>query len=265
MIQTVQTKTKAQQKLIDDWYTVTKRPFSDRDLQNLASAKNSTFNFGEAEIALSQWGDPQAPLVFLIHGWGGHRAQLASFVPPLLNAGYRVLSFDAPAHGDSPGSQTDGFEIAQVILALVEKIGNPYAVIAHSLGTMATNVALQSKLQPERIVLTGPIRRMSDVLDTFIRMHDLNDDSADVITQDVIDRFGDDVWDITSLDKQLPKLDVPALIIHDRQDDVIPYLSGAAIARAWKSARLFTTKGLGHRLILQSEEVINEVVSFIAS
>ncbi len=68
---------------------------------------------------------------------------------------------------------------------------------------------------------------------------------------------------MTALDKQLPKLDIPALIIHDRNDDVIPYLSGAAIARAWKSARLMTTRGLGHRRILQSPEVIKEVVDFI--
>ena len=265
MKEAVEAKLNAQQKLIDEWYSVTKRPFSDRDQQNLASADNSTFKFGDIDLALSQWGDPQAPLVLLVHGWGGHRAQLASFVPALLKAGYRVLSFDAPAHGDSPGTQTDGFEIAQAILAIVEKVGNPYAVIAHSLGTMATNIALQNNLQPKKIVLTGPIRRMSDILDTFISMHDLDEASSDAIKQDALARFGDSVWEVTSLDKQLPKLDIPALIIHDRQDEVIPYLSGASIARAWKSARLFTTKGLGHRLILQSPEVINEAVSFIAS
>jgi pimeloyl-ACP methyl ester carboxylesterase len=264
-METVEAKLNAHQNMIDEWYSVTKRPFSDRDQQSLAKAQNSTFKFGVVDLALSLWGEPQAPLVLLVHGWGGHRAQLASFVPPLLDAGYRVASLDAPAHGDSPGSQTNGFEYAAAILALVETLGQPYAVIAHSLGTMATNMALQGNLRPERIVLTGPIRRLSDLLDTFVRMHDLDEDSIDAIAQDVLKRFGDNVWEVTSLDKQLPKLDTAALIIHDRQDDVIPYLSGAAIARAWKSARLFTTKGLGHRLILQSPEVINEAVSFIAS
>ena len=43
------------------------------------------------------WG--AGPVVYLVHGWAGHRGQLAAFVPPLVAYGYRVVAFDAPSHG----------------------------------------------------------------------------------------------------------------------------------------------------------------------
>ena len=46
------------------------------------------------------------PAVYLVHGWGGWRWQLDAFVAPLVEAGFRVVAFDAPSHGDSdPGPE----------------------------------------------------------------------------------------------------------------------------------------------------------------
>ena len=55
--------------------------------------------FRTGPIAGQVWGD--GPTVYLVHGWGGHRGQLRSLVEPLVDAGLRVVAYDAPAHGDS--------------------------------------------------------------------------------------------------------------------------------------------------------------------
>jgi pimeloyl-ACP methyl ester carboxylesterase len=78
-------------------------------------------------------------------------------------------------------------------------------------------------------------------------------------------RFGADVWTNTSLDLILPKITTPALIFHDREDETTPYISGVGVARAWPSARLITTHGLGHRGALKDADVIRQVVEFISS
>jgi hypothetical protein len=45
-----------------------------------------------------------APIVYLLHGWGGYRGQFSAFVEPLTSAGFRVVAIDALGHGDSgPG------------------------------------------------------------------------------------------------------------------------------------------------------------------
>jgi pimeloyl-ACP methyl ester carboxylesterase len=37
------------------------------------------------------------------------------FINPLVDAGYRVIAFDAPAHGDSGGKRTSLLEFAQIV------------------------------------------------------------------------------------------------------------------------------------------------------
>jgi hypothetical protein len=68
------------------------------------------------------WGE--GPVVYLQHGWGGHRQQLGALVAPLVAAGYRVVAFDAPSHGESgPGPsgprRTTAVEFADALAAVV--------------------------------------------------------------------------------------------------------------------------------------------------
>jgi hypothetical protein len=42
----------------------------------------------------------------LVHGWSGRGTQLFKIADSLLEHGYSIVSFDAPAHGKSKGSTT---------------------------------------------------------------------------------------------------------------------------------------------------------------
>ncbi|MBV7335161.1 alpha/beta hydrolase [Chloroflexi bacterium TSY] len=70
----------------------------------------------ESYYVVYQWGS--GPTVLLLHGWAGRGSQLGAFVQPLVDAGYRVVTFDGPAHADSPGKQTNLLEFAQIIVDL---------------------------------------------------------------------------------------------------------------------------------------------------
>src|SRR5260370_8004934 len=78
------------------------------------------------------WGS--GPTVILIHGWEGYAAQLTHFVGPLVDAGFRVVSFDMPAHGSSTGRQISVFDMSRAIRAVGEVFSPTRAGIAHSLG-----------------------------------------------------------------------------------------------------------------------------------
>ena len=56
----------------------------------------------------------------------------------------------------------------------------------------------------------------------------------------------------------------PLLVIHDRQDDTVPFSHGADIARSWPGATLIGTTGLGHRDLVQDPLVISQVLDFVA-
>ena len=89
-------------------------------------------------MAVTSWGSG-SPAVLLLHGWGGSRAQMTGFVNPLLAAGYRVVTFDQPAHGESDGKTTNILEIAPALGALAARAGNFHAIVAHSFGTLITS------------------------------------------------------------------------------------------------------------------------------
>ena len=259
------------EEALELWLTVPRKPISKPERAALTLARNYTIAFkgeswpgGEFQLPVSEWGDASKPSVLLMHGWGGHRGQLVGFTAPLVDAGFRAIAFDAPAHGDLPGSQTSGYQMAEAMRAVLERAGMPQAIVAHSLGTMAVGVAMQKWLKPERVVFSGPMRRLEDTLEPFLKMNSFPLEIAGDLRRVTEARFGQQVWEETSLDLQLPRLEIPALIFHDRDDEVTPWVSGAALARAWPTAKLVTTRGLGHRGGLKDPEVIRQVVEFIA-
>ena len=61
-----------------------------------------------------------------------------------------------------------------------------------------------------------------------------------------------------------PRVQVPALLVHDRSDRVVPYRAVNDYASAWRGCRVLTTEGLGHHRVLSEPEVIAEVVRFLS-
>lgn len=267
------TKAISPEQALELWLTVPRLPISPKERTALAAAENSTVPLhslmppagGDFELPVTMWGEKGKPLVLLMHGWGGHRGQMLGFVEPLLAAGFRVASFDAPAHGDQPGTTTSGYQMAEALKAVVDRIGEPYAIVAHSLGTAAVTVALKKWLKVKKVVFSGPMRRLSDTLEPFLKSNELPAEMADELRQATETMFGPQVWNNTSLDLILANVDIPGLVFHDRDDEMIPYVSGVAVARAWPGARLVTTHGLGHRGTLKDPDVIRQAVEFITS
>ena len=101
---------------------------------DLIDARNSFVEHKRRLISTWRWGSRDAPAVLLAHGWGGNAAQMRGFVFPLLQAGYRVIAYDQPAHGVSEGKLTGLPDFADVLGEVAAYYGNVQGVIAHSLG-----------------------------------------------------------------------------------------------------------------------------------
>ncbi len=62
-----------------------------------------------------------------------------------------------------------------------------------------------------------------------------------------------------------PRLHTPALIVHDPDDDEVPYAEAQDIVAAWPGARLYTTRDAGHRRMLRDSGVVAEAVAFVSA
>ncbi len=215
------------------------------------------------QLATWRWGPLDAPAVVLAHGWGGYSAQMRRFVPRLLAEGYRVIAYDQPAHGLSEGKLTGLPDFAGALAAVAASQGGVQHVIAHSLGAVATAVALSRGLELKSAVLVSPPSDLVGYSRQFARWFWMPERLRRAMQASIEERFGLR-WLELELPRLAPRLKTPALVIHDRGDGVVPWAQGAALARAWPGARLLTTVGLGHGRILDSDFATRAAADFIA-
>lgn len=232
----------------------------------IARGNNSRIPFDGGELAVTTWGD-NGPAVLLMHGWGGARAQMTGFVDPLLSAGYRVVAYDQPAHGESDGKTTNILEITPTMDLIASREGKFDAIIAHSFGTLVASYALVKRNfpQPSRLVYFGSFNRLLDSLPRFQVLAGLPDTIIEGLRGMIYENFGQAVLDAIANETLTPQINIPALMFHDTEDNVTPVEDSRAIANVWKSARYTETKGLGHRGALQSKEIHEQVVKFLRS
>lgn len=215
------------------------------------------------QLATWRWGSLDAPAVVLAHGWGGYSAQMRGFVPRLLAEGYRVIAYDQPAHGLSEGRLTGLPDFAAALAAVAASQGGVQHVIAHSLGAVATAVALSRGLELKSAVLVSPPSDLVGYSRRFARWFWMPERLRRAMQAAIEERFGLR-WAELELARLAPRLKTPALVIHDRGDGVVPWAQGAALARAWPGARLLSTEGLGHGRILESGAVTRAAADFLA-
>jgi len=84
------------------------------------------------------------PVVLLIHGWEGSASSFTAIARRLLDEGHRVVLFDLPAHGYSPGRKTNLVEIGRIIRNLENVEERFHAIIGHSFGAACAGHAIKS-------------------------------------------------------------------------------------------------------------------------
>lgn len=223
-----------------------------------AGAERITFRFG---LAGWRWGGP-GPVVLMLHGWQGRPSQFKHFVAPLLAAGRQVIALEAPAHGRSPGREAHALLFAEALLEAAGELRDVEAVVGHSMGGAAALIALDKSQFTRKAVVIGAPASMARVLGRFADLIGLPPNAREDFF-DVVDRHvgvpANDI-DMTKFAAPLP---VQGLIVHDHDDDMVPFSEGEVIARHWLRAEFLPTSGLGHRLVLADARVVARAVQFI--
>lgn len=243
------------------WYRPQRLALAPREFSVLTEAQHHPRTLGSETLSVYEWG--AGPTVLLVHGWSGRTAQFSEFIAPLARAGYRVIGFDAPAHGRSSGRATNLPEISATIRALSESYGPLHALVAHSFGVACTLHALHEGLRVNHVVGISPPATIEHLYRVFSERLGLRPAARAGARRLFEARFGADVWSAFAPIELARGLTTAALIVHDRNDREVPYTDGAALAAAWPGAELVLTDQLGHRRILSDPGVIQATVRFI--
>ncbi len=216
---------------------------------------------GRARVAAWRWG--AGPTVLLVHGWEGRGSQLGAVVEPLVAAGLSVVTFDAPAHGDSPGSRLYLTDHADAIAAVAERVGPLHATISHSFGCAAVLLAGgRNGVDAPLNVALAPNVLIDQAIARFAEIVALDRVERDAMESQLAQNAGLPP-DALHLDMLVGNRDTGLLVFHDREDGEVSLVHADRLAARWPNARLVITEGLGHRRILRDPGVIAETVAFV--
>lgn len=207
------------------------------------------------------------PVALLLHGWGGHAGQMIALADALSKQGMRPVIVEMPAHGRSKGSVSNLPQFARVIdyvTARLRQDGHTIgAVVAHSLAANAAAWAMSRGLAAERLVLLAPPASPHEYTRLFAAVFGLSEATRAAMQHRVEAREAM-VMPQFEPDAVGPRIKVPTLIVHDREDRINPFADGVAYSHSIEGAQLIATQGLGHRRVLNEPSVLQAVASFLA-
>jgi pimeloyl-ACP methyl ester carboxylesterase len=226
----------------------------------LATGLRHTVRSEEQDLAAWSWGE--GPVVVLTHGWGGRAGRFSALAQALVEAGFRVVLFDAPAHGASIGHQASLPQFSHALRAVGNSVGPIYGLVGHSLGGAAVPLAMRNGLPAERAVLLSPPADVILFSHAFAEHLHIPLRAHQMMRRNLEDRLRIR-WEELHVPTLARAMTAAALVVHDREDQDVPFSHGEEIARAWPGAQLMATTGLGHRAILRDPEVIRRTITFL--
>lgn len=230
-----------------------------------ADARRETLVVGGRRVAVSTWGE-LGPLIVLVHGWRGRAAQFAPLVPPLRAAGYRVISFDAPAHGGSQGGPVDVRDWLAVLDELQRRHGRFAGVVGHSFGAFAALTAARHGLATDAVVAIAGAGRPQGFVGEFARRLDLGAAALAEFERRFLARIEETPASAARrYDGVAHPLDpeVPLLVVHGERDRELPLAESAALAEATVGARLVVVREAGHTRVLATLETCDAVLAHL--
>jgi len=233
------------------------------ETQLLERADHSSLTVGAKRIPVYSWG--RGRTVMLVHSWGGRATQMGRFVQPLVEAGFRVVALDLPAHGVGAMGETDMVDCAAAIGAVQRTIEPLHGIVAHSFGVMATLLAAREHgVAAPNLVSIGAFEHCRWFIDAAQHHLGLSEQVAQRIRDNFEARHGHRVtFDRLSVVELLRESRCNALVIHDRHDREVPYAHSHSLRTVGRHIHAYPTVGLGHRRILADTSVIAKSVSWL--
>lgn len=231
-------------------------------VQFLEEAKNEVVTVGDMNVQTYNW-DGEKETVLLLHGWESNSFRWRNLIGHLKREGFRVLAFDAPAHGHSSGNLFNVVRYTECTQTIVSRY-NPDYIIGHSVGGM-TAVYHQYRFPGnslKKVISIGAPSEFSDVMKRYQEILGFNDQVLTALDAYYKKYFGFGIDEFTTAE-YAKSITISGLLIHDELDLVAPFVASEKVHAHWKNSRLIKTKGLGHSM--HQEQVNEQIIDFLKS
>ncbi len=213
-----------------------------------------------------RWNKDKPVKVLILHGFSSSAYKFHHYVAPLIEKGYEVLAFDAPAHGGSAGKTINALEYGKLIEVIIRTFGPVNGFIAHSFGGIALSLALEKSPhdQNTKVVLIAPATETTSAIDAAFKMLDIENKNVREAFENIIKEKSGHPSKWFSIKRAMQHIKASTLWIHDEEDDITP-LSDALKVKELNlpNVQFYITQGLGHRRIYRDKTVKKRVIDFL--
>ncbi|MBS1610591.1 MAG: alpha/beta hydrolase [Bacteroidetes bacterium] len=264
-ILTVFSKRKAAEKALQIFRTPAKR--SRKEWTELfKKAEKKEFEFNGITIRGFRWNNPGKRKALILHGHESTVLNFEIYIKGLLDKGYEVLAFDAPAHGISEGETLNVLDYRDFIIHIHNQFGPVQSYLGHSFGGLAIPLALE-KIQHNntfRIALIAPATETTTTINRYFRLLRVKNEKVKKHFEDLIQEIDGNHSSWYSVSRALPNIKAAIIWAHDEDDPVTPFSDALKVKEQnYPNIQFVITKGLGHNLIYREEKVAKQVIDFL--
>jgi pimeloyl-ACP methyl ester carboxylesterase len=215
------------------------------------------------QLAAYRWGNGDK-LVLLVHGWDAKGLDYYKMIPPLVQAGYTVVTFDGPGHGASEGDTSNLVDFKELLPIVINQIGQPYAIIAHSMGGGASaHMLIENDIHVERLVLlTVPIMTRY-FLDESFKFMRIPVKMQRAFMKKMNEEFGEDIDKYNLITRKEPVKADKILLAYEEFDEEVPVSHVTDFLTHQPTIEPMFVSGVGHARVMKDPKVIERVMEFL--
>lgn len=239
---------------------------ADRAPAIFLTAEKLQFSLNGLLIEGFRWNKSSPHTILILHGFGSAAHNFHPYIQALVDKGYQVLAFDAPAHGHSEGRTVNALQYSFLIEEATKRYGTIHGFVAHSFGGMALSLALERMAHDSqtKVVFIAPATETTTAVDDAFKMLQItNPDIRKAFDQIIFDKSGHTTeW--FSISRAIQHLKASILWIHDQDDDITPLKDALVVEeKKYANVQFIITQGLGHRKIYRDRKVLQQVIDFL--
>lgn len=245
---------------------VRKKDIRERERGFFDKARPFDVAFKNTKINCYELGPNNAELVFLVHGWDSNAGSLSKIAFALQEQGKRVIAFNLPGHAFAKEKSTNLLECSLAMRTVLSQIETRYkpSIISHSFGSAVVSYVLSNKFisADKLIFLTNP-NKVENVFKDFKDYIGLNDKSFQKMifhTEKVLDA---PISSISVQENLKSACYTSLLLIHDKNDRVLPLHNSLEVLAATSNSKLKTVEKTGHYKMLWNDDVVNECIRYL--
>lgn len=231
-----------------------------------ASAEILNFKLNGLNIQGYRWNKNNPHKVLILHGFGSAAHNFNSYILAMLEKGYQVLAFDAPAHGNSEGNTINAMQYCEMIEKVISFYGPINSFIAHSFGGIALSLAMEKTAHDKntKIVFIAPATETTTAIDSAFKLLCIDDETVRAEFDRVIFEKSGHPPRWFSIKRAMKNIKATILWIHDEEDDITPLKDALQVKKeGYINIEFVITKGLGHRQIYRDTTIQNKIAGFL--